>query len=401
MVAAGLVNAGCGVGAEPPGSRTPSADARVETARAERREFTRLIRLHGTVEAVRSATIQAPRLTGPGAGTLVLTLLAPPGSPVRRGELIVEFDRQSQQQTARDREAEYRDLEEQIRKRLAEHRGLAATDAAQVAQATNAVERAKLEMIKNDMLPPIEAEKNRLALEEAEARLAQLRDASALKRRAAAAEIRILEIQRDRARNAMRHAEGNASRLTVASPLDGFAVAKVTWKGSQMGDVVEGEEVRAGVPVLEVVDPTAMRVRAKVNQADLHLLGIGQPVRVTLDAYEDLTFAGRVEQVGPIGLAGGHSSRVRTFLALVSIEGSDARLIPDLSAAVDVEVLRQPEAIVVPRDAVRRHESGASVDVQTGASFETREVVLGPMSDLEAVIVSGLDAGAIVRRGGR
>ena len=54
------------------------------------------------------------------------------------------------------------------------------------------------------MLPKIQAEKNTLALEEAQAKLKQLQETYDLKRRAAAADIKVLEIRRDR--SAERHA---------------------------------------------------------------------------------------------------------------------------------------------------------------------------------------------------
>jgi hypothetical protein len=55
-----------------------------------------------------------------------------------------------------------------------------------------------------------------------------------------------------------------------------------------------------------------------------------------VDAYPDLELAGRFEQISPIGRGGSFSAKVRTFTATFSIQGSDARLMPDLSAAVDV-----------------------------------------------------------------
>ena len=112
----------------------------------------------------------------------------------------------------------------------------------------------------------------------------------------------MLEIQRDRAKNAWDHATRNASKMRITAPLDGLVVLKSIWKQGTMGEVQEGEEVRAGIPILEVVDPTTMRVRANVNQADAVHLTPGAPVRVTLDSYPARTFAGKVEYVSP----GGH-----------------------------------------------------------------------------------------------
>lgn len=294
------------------------------------------LRISGTVEAVKSVTIVTPRLTGPGTNSLVITKLAPAGSRVRAGEVLVQFDPQAQVQAALDRRAEYLDFTEQIRRKTAEQAAALAKDQTELEQAKNDVERARLDVTKNDLLPKIEAEKNNLALEQANAKLAALQKTYNLKRKAATAEIRILEIQRDRARSAMEHAEDNAKRMTILAPFDGLVVTKQVWKGGTMGDVQEGEEVRSGLPIVDVVDPTRMQVRARVNQADITFVRIGQKARVSLDAYPDLAFEGRVEQLSPLALLSTLTPKVRSFVAIVSIQGSHPSLMPDLSAAIDL-----------------------------------------------------------------
>jgi HlyD family secretion protein len=117
-----------------------------------------------------------------------------------------------------------------------------------------------------------------------------------------------------------------------------MVVLKSTWKSGTMGEVQEGEEVRSGLGVLDVIDPSAMRVRVKINQADIPALRVGQPARITLDSYPTRTFTGRLEQLSQIGAVSTMSNRVRSFLAIFSIDGSDPHLMPDLAAAIDVEV---------------------------------------------------------------
>lgn len=292
-------------------------------------------RLHGVVEPVRSHPVAAPRLTGTPF-QLVIVTLAKGGSRVKRGDLLVEFDRTAQIKAARDREFEYRDLLSQLEKKRAEQLVDRATRQSDFAIAENALQRAELDLLGIELLPPINAEKNRLVMEEARAKVAQLTRTNALKDRAAAADLRILEIQRDRAKNAWDHATRNASKMRITAPIDGLVVLKSIYKQNTMGEVQEGEEVRAGIPILEVVDPTTMRVRANVNQADARYLTPGARVRVTLDSYPARTFPGRLDYVSPVAITSSMSQRVRTFLAVFSIDGTDEHLLPDLAAAIDV-----------------------------------------------------------------
>jgi hypothetical protein len=104
-----------------------------------------------------------------------------------------------------------------------------------------------------------------------------------------------------------------------------------------MGEVQEGDQVEAGVSFMQVVDPTLMQVRTFANQEDFLRLQIGQTAKVHLDAYPELVFSGRLEEMAPVARSGEFSSKLRAFTAIFSISGNDARLMPDLSAAVDLD----------------------------------------------------------------
>src|SRR5258708_15839374 len=123
------------------------------------------LRLQGSVEPVRSHPVIVPRLTGPGAGTLVIVHLVKPGTQVKRGELLIEFDRQAQIKTAHDRQAEYRDFVEQINRKRREQLPARPHGEAELEMAENAVKSAQLDILKNEALPPITAEQTRLPLD--------------------------------------------------------------------------------------------------------------------------------------------------------------------------------------------------------------------------------------------
>lgn len=317
------------------------------------------VRLAGTVEAVRAFSVNAPRLTGQSFNTpLVITRLVAGGARVAAGDVLVEFDPQDQQRAARDKRSELLDLEGQIRKLAADQEAARATDEAELVQAANDVERSRLDTRQNALVSRIEAETNDLALEQATARLEQLERTFALKRAAAAAELRILEIRRDRARRDAEHAERNTRLMTVTAPFAGLVVLKTIFRGGgQMTEVQEGEELRPGVAILDLVDSSAMQVRAAVNQTDIAQVATGQPVQVRLDAYPELAFDGTVEQLGPLAVPSSLTSTVRTFLAIVSITGSHERLTPDLSASVDIAGSSCTGESSNGRHPVQRHDS--------------------------------------------
>jgi multidrug efflux pump subunit AcrA (membrane-fusion protein) len=395
IVAGGLAVASLSLGARTPAQAAGPASA---TTVLKRGDFVRALRLSGTVEAVEATTIATPRLAGQNNNTLVIMSLVHAGQTVRPGDLLVEFDRQEQIRNSLDRQAELNDFEQQIRKRQAQEDAARAADDSTLKQAESAAARAQLEMLKNEMLPKIQAEKNTLALEEAQAKLKALKETYDLKRQAAQADIKVLRIRRDRSETAMRQAASNAERMQIKSPIAGIAVIKTTWKGNNMGEIQEGDEVRTGLPVVDVVNPATMRVRARVNQADVRELKNAQNVRVGLDAYPELSFTGTISQISPIGVQSSLSPKVRNFIVLVSVNGAHPNLMPDLTASLDVELARTPGMLVAPRDAVAYDGAQAYMQVERGGTYERRDVAIGASNAHEVVIERGVPEGARVAR---
>jgi HlyD family secretion protein len=370
----------------------------VRTATVVQKDFVSSTRLHGIVEAVESHAISAPRLSGQGLSTLIITKLAASGSSVHRGDVLVEFDRQTQLRNVLDKQAEYRDLVEQIKKKQADQAATRAADETALKQAEDAEKTAELEVKKNEILSKIDAEKNQLTLEETRATLQQLRETFDLKRQADQADLRVLEIQRDRALAAVRWAQDNTEKMVIHSPVDGVAVINSTWKAGTMSDVQEGDEVRPGFPFMQIVNPARMQVRLRANQADIYDLHEGQETLIHLDAYPDLSFSGKVQNIAAVAQTSAFYGKLRFFTVLVAINGSDSKLLPDLSAAVDLQLEREPGVLVAPRDAIITENARAYVQVKNGSAYERREVRLGPANDVEQVILSGVEKGAVVLR---
>ena len=126
-----------------------------------------------------------------------------------------------------------------------------------------------------------------------------------------------------------------------------------------MGEVQEGDQVRPGVPFMQVVNPATMQVRVMANQQDFPSLQVGQTAKVRLDAYPDLVFAAKLDQLAPIGEGGDFSDKLRSFVVIVSIAGNDPKLMPDLSAAVDVYVAKQGAKSTAAQSATQSQDNGS------------------------------------------
>jgi HlyD family secretion protein len=296
---------------KPHGSTAQKIDKKI----IEHEQNLGVLRLTGKTQAVQARAILAPLLAGEQIGTLTVTRLMSSGSRVKPGDLLAEFDREAQLRDFIDKRAASDDQNDKVLEAQAKEVADRAKDETEMLEAENSLSKAKLEIQKTDILSRIDAEKAREDLEEAEASLAQLKETFGLKRKAAQASIRILEIQRDRTRETMFHAQANTARMQIQSPIEGIVVYNTIWKEGSMGEVKEGDQIRPGMPFMQVVDPSSMEVQAPINQADL--LGLS---------------------IDPMGRPGDFSPKLRTFTATFSIDGHDPRLMPDLSTAVELSL---------------------------------------------------------------
>jgi len=369
-----------------------------ETVAARTETFVKIIRLTGTTAAVHARPILVPTLEGAQLSQLVITKLAPAGTRVRKGDVLAEFDRQAQLKDALTKRGTYQDLVDQVVEKRAAEAAARAKDETELKQGQDDLTKARLEVSKNDIVSHIDAEKNRETLAEAEATLKQLQQTFKLKREAAAADIRSVAIQADRAKETMLYAESNAQRMRILSPMDGVVVLNMVWTGSRVGEVQQGDDVRPGLPFMKVVDPSVMNVSVQVNQADFLSLHVGQRARVYLDAYPSLEFSGQLEELSPMAHTAQFSDTVRTFSATFAIDGNNSKLMPDLSAAVDVELDSRKNAVVVPVESVESKGGHEYVWIRDGDSFTKRRVETGPRNDLDVVIESGLKSGDMVKR---
>lgn len=394
MTAAALGLSGC---SRPTQSEaTDAGPAGSNRAIVKRGNFRRTMRLHGTVEAVQSFKVITPRLSIQTASMMVITKMARNGAQVRKGDILVEFDCQNQMQEILDKQAEYDNLVQQIKKKQADQAAAFSADETELKGAEVDLQTARVEMRKNDVIASIQAEINKVNLAEAQAKLEQLKDTFALKREAAAAELRILEIQRDRAQKAATYAQSNVEKMTIKSPLDGLVVYVAIYKTARMADPQEGDEVRPGQNIMLVVDPSAMQVVARLNQVDVSDARVGQDAETHLDAYPELVFRGKVERISAVGASSYESKRIRFFSAVISIDGSHPKLLPDLTAAVDIEVESLDNVLILPRDAVVMIGSQTIVEVINNGKSERRPVAIRAQNDFEVAIESGLEEGMIV-----
>lgn len=155
-----------------------------------------------------------------------------------------------------------------------------------------------------------------------------------------------------------------------------------------------GDRVTPSQGLITLPDLRRMVVASSVREADVHRVRPGQRVSIRVDAFPDLRLSGVVTTVG--ALARSSSDRAaedKRFDLTVDVDATTADLRPEMNARVDILVAERPDVLMVPTNAVFDHAGVPICNVLHRSSVEPRMVQLGESSDLEVEIVAGLREG--------
>ncbi len=368
----------------------------VHTFKAALGSIQQSARVTGVTTARNFSNITAPKLTGPeGNRPMTILQMAPNGSMVRRGQVVIQIDGQALVDHIDDLATTVEQAQGDIDKRKAEQ----ALDMENLSQnvrvAKSELDKVRLDMKAKELRTPLDQELLQLTIEEADAKYTQLVKEVEMKKTAQAAELKILQLTSERhVRHRNRH-KMDLKKFTVEASMDGMAVVQSTFRGGEFDSIKVGDVVAPGQLAMKVVDPKTMQVEGTINQAQVSQFRIGELATISLDAFPGMKFKGKLYSVGALAVAGGRQqSFIRTIPVRVGIEGYDPRLIPDLSAAADVLTATSEEkAVVIPRGAVHEEGGKSFVFAKSGGSFLKREVTTGAMNDTQVAIQTGLTAG--------
>jgi HlyD family secretion protein len=379
----------------PATAKKPSVQTTVRTAKVAVGSFERVLRLTGNTAARNFASITAPMMRGPDSGrNLVLIKLAAAGSIVKKGDLVADIDAQPLRDHVDDLDSDVRQANADVKKRKAEQ-SIELENLKQTLRTAQATwDKAKLDSNAAEIRTAIDKELLQLGVDEAEAQYNELKNEISETEAKNRAEIKVLEYTSVRhARHRDRH-KNDIEKFTMRAPIGGLVVMQTLWRQGDMGQVQQGDQVSPGQPFMKIVDTSSMQVEARVNQVESEGLRIGHKARINFDAFPTLQLNGKVHNVGAMGVGGWREQYyLRTIPVVISIEGADNRVIPDLSASADVVLEQKENALVAPLDAVLSEGGKHVVYTRQGDRFLSREVRIGGRNNTQVEILAGLNAG--------
>ncbi len=288
-------------------------------------------------------------------GGMTLTSLIKPGALVNKGDVVAEFDREDMLTHLDDFQATVSQTNASMESLSAQREVVKKQHDQTIRDALADVDKARLDIKTAPVLSAIDAEKNRLALEEAQVTHKQIMEEVPMLETSLAAQWRAAELARSERALELQRTKANLDKMTLRAPISGLVVIQTTMRAGEMSQIKAGDQVRPGSPVLRIVDTSSMMLDASVNQVNAELIRIGAKARVHFDAYPDLELPAEVYSIGAMPRPGGwraeYVKEVPVTFRLLKVE---PRVIPDLSASADVVLESSPQALIVPREAIFR-----------------------------------------------
>jgi multidrug efflux pump subunit AcrA (membrane-fusion protein) len=360
-------------------------------------EFAIGVKTRGELAAVRSMILRAPQVPN-----LKIVQLVKSGTRVKAGEVIVQFDTAQIEQAFLDRSSNVRTIDSEIVQMQANQKIADEQDAVSRTTANYTVQRTELDASKAEVVSKVEGEKTRVDVTVAKGELGQVDAAIRAHDVAQNAEAKRQASRKDKAQRDLEQVRGYLQRMAIRAPIDGVVTVLPNLRaqgssgnfGSTPPAFQEGDTVWFGAPIIEIPDPTSMRIEIRLDEVDRGKIKLGQPVKVRVDALPNSEADAMLDWISPIAqveIKGNMTEK--SFPVRATLASVDPRIRPGMSASADIITSSSPGALMIPLRASFTRNGKPAVFVQNAKGFEQRPIEVGARNETDIVVLSGLKAG--------
>lgn len=175
--------------------------------------------------------------------------------------------------------------------------------------------------------------------------------------------------------------EAQLAKTVLRSPIDGIVIKQ---------DAKIGQSVTVNSPVVSVISEKQFEVEANIPEADIAKVKIGNPARITLDAYgNDIVFEANIVSIDPTETV---VEGVATYKIILQFTSEDGLIKSGMTANIDIASGKKGNVIIVPQRSVFIKNSGKFVNLLKNDKVEEVEVKTGLRgSDGNIEIIKGIN----------
>jgi RND family efflux transporter MFP subunit len=186
----------------------------------------------------------------------------------------------------------------------------------------------------------------------------------------------------ERVRSALDLQKKKLRDTTIYSPFEGKVKER---------QVTPGQVVRANTPLYTIVDTNPIRLRLEVPERLAPWIKNGQVIEVSLEAYENQKFTGKIWRISPTV-----EQTKRTFIVEALIDNPSGDLKPGSYARATLPTNKTERIKLVPARAVAYIFGSNKVYTVKNGVIEVRDVKTGDRFDDDVEIVDGVEEGDTV-----
>lgn len=208
-------------------------------------------------------------------------------------------------------------------------------------------------------------------------------------------DVKIGEAELVRAREALKEAQDRLMDTKVRAPLSGAIIKKYVEEGQVIASTLSSAS--EGTLLFTMADLGRLYVEAMVDETDIGRIRTGQEAKITVDAYPEKQFGGKVVRIAPKGRV---ESTVTVFDVVVEVVDVEKPMLkPMMTANVEILYDVRKKVLLVPSEAVKLKGDETGVyrvvddraewtPVRTGASDGIRTEIIGGLSGGEDLSLS-------------
>lgn len=188
----------------------------------------------------------------------------------------------------------------------------------------------------------------------------------------------------------------NSENYVVRAPISGTILNKPPEVGELVGPAMAGVVSQLGG--VEIADFTSLQVETDVPEQRLNRVTVGGPCEITLDAYPDKRYRGKVSEITPRV----NRAKATVVVKVRFVDTADGAL-PDMAARVsflakelDAQAIQEKPKLVVPSSALVTRGGAKHVFVIDGDHVRLTPISIGPPFGNGFVLLSGATAGTRV-----
>lgn len=366
-----------------------SKNHEILTCKVERIEFTDILSVDGTVEAIKTNSIQCPNIYNS-----TISYLAEDGSMLKAGDTACIIENM---ELVNRYEQILKDQEQQKAELNKSKANLALKFALLEAEVKNNEAQAaitNLDSIQLKYTSEVQQKIILLELKRSAIQKKRLENKLAALQKINKSEIRKIELQIKQKENQLNSILDKLKLLVIFSPQDGLFLRSKSMMDE--GKMKEGDKVFPGMAIAEIPDLSSMRIKFSASENEYKRIQIGDSVLSTFDAIQGNFAMGKVTFKAPIGQPRNENSKIKYYEMLASIDSFQTVPGAGLSANCKIFIEKLRDTLVAPLISVFDEDSLKYVFVKTGDKFEKREVIVGDNSPERAVISAGVSQGEVL-----